>query len=57
MNLIFLLIKKYVNNAFEKLTGLSLNEVSGQDFRTLHNIDLKEQIDGQISTGIVNYST
>ncbi|RNA41368.1 high affinity cAMP-specific and IBMX-insensitive 3 -5 -cyclic phosphodiesterase 8A isoform X1 [Brachionus plicatilis] len=32
----------YVNNAFEKLTGLSLNEVSGQSFHNLHKLDKNE---------------
>ncbi|CAF0871306.1 unnamed protein product [Brachionus calyciflorus] len=32
----------YVNNAFEKLTGLTLNEVSGQNFLSLHKLDKSE---------------
>ena len=29
----------YVNNAFEKLTGTTMNEVCGQNFNTIHQLD------------------
>ena len=29
----------YVNNAYEKLTGYNLNDVTGQDFNNLHNLE------------------
>jgi PAS domain-containing protein len=35
--------KKYANSAFEKLTGLTLSEVSGKDFCSIHRIEANEQ--------------
>lgn len=40
----------YVNNAFEKLTGYTLNELSGLDFNHIHQVDSNE-INKNISQG------
>ena len=44
----------YVNNAFEKLTGYTLNELSGLDFNHIHQVDSNE-INKNISQGNVSF--
>ena len=47
---------KYVNNAFEKLTGYSLNEISGLDFSHVHQLESNDHFDKHVSHGNVNKS-
>jgi hypothetical protein len=45
---------QYVNNSFEKVTGLTLNEINGQDFRKIHNIEPSDSFFKQVSQGNVS---
>ena len=44
---------KYVNNSFEKVTGYALNEINGQDFKKIHNLEPYDSFLKQLTQGNV----
>ena len=51
----YVYVLKYVNGAFEKLTGFALHEMSGQGFNLIHNLEGDQKINRKMSQGNVSH--